>query len=159
MDRSWAPRRSNNYSWLAKLTYRPASTMKISYAYNQSVVIDQNTQAIQATLEHVEPNPGYQYLFQYIPDSANTFTQVNIQHSFSWTQTLSKQMFYEVRLSRYTAHVRGDANGKPFDAYLEPQDIVTYPIRYYNSATTRSGSFPETGSTISAPRPRGAIIS
>ena len=128
----WAPRRSNNYSLLAKLTYKPVITSKISYAYNESVVIDQNTQAIQTTLEHDEPNPGYQYLFQYIPDSANTFTQVNTQHAASWTQTLSTQTFFEVRLSRYSAHVRGDANGKRFDAYLEPQDIVTYPVRYYN---------------------------
>ncbi len=128
----WAPRRGNNYSWLGKLTYKPTPTAKIAYAYNESVVIDQNTQAIQTTLEHDEPNPGYQYLFQYIPDSANTFTQINTQHSLTWTQTLSKQTFFEVRLSRYQAHVRGDANGKGFDSYLEPQDIVTYPIRYYN---------------------------
>ncbi len=141
----WAPRRSNNYSWLAKLTYRPTSTSKISYSYNESVVIDQNTQAIQTTLEHDEPNPGYQYLFQYIPDSANTFTQVNTQSSLSWTQTLSKQTFFEVRLSRYSAHVRGDANGKSFDAYLEPQDIVTYPVRYFNQGQDTVGVVPGDG--------------
>ncbi|RPH33325.1 hypothetical protein EHM92_08290, partial [bacterium] len=81
----WAPRRSNNYSLLGKLTYKPTNTAKISYSYNESVVIDQNTQAIQATLQHDEPNPGYQYFFQYIPDSANTFTQTNIQNAVSWT--------------------------------------------------------------------------
>ena len=84
---SWAPKRSNNYSWLTKLTWKPNSTMKLSYAFNQSVVIDQNTQAIQATLEHVEPNPGYQYLFQFIPDSAETFTQINMQHSAAIPRT------------------------------------------------------------------------
>jgi outer membrane receptor protein involved in Fe transport len=125
-----SPRRSNNYSALAKWTYRPTGTIKISYTYNESLVIDQNTQTVQATLEHVEPNPGYQYLFQYIPDSAATYTQDNIQHSLSWTHTLSSQMFYDVRLSRYTAHVRGDANGRDFRSYRSPQDIVTYPIRY-----------------------------
>lgn len=140
-----APKRSNNYSWLTKLTWKPASTMKLSYAYNQSVVIDQNTQAIQATQEYVEPNPGYQYLFQYIPDSAQTFTQVNIQHSLSWTHTLDKQTFYEVKLSRYTAHVRGDANGKPFSEYLEPQDIVTYPVQYYNLGRDTVGVVPGDG--------------
>ena len=97
-----SPRRSNNYSWLGKLSYRPSPTMKLSYAYTQSEVIDQNTQAIQVTLERVEPNPGYQYLFQYIPDSANTFTQQNIQHLISWTHTLSEKVFYEFRLSRYS---------------------------------------------------------
>lgn len=142
---AWAPRRSNNYSWLTKLTWKPDATVKLSYAYNQSVVIDQNTQAIQATLEYVEPNPGYQFLFQLIPDSAQTFTQVNIQHSLSLTHTLSKQMFYELRLSRFSAHIRGDANGKPFSDYLEPQDIVTLPITYYNLGRDTVGVVPGDG--------------
>ncbi|MEK7251127.1 MAG: TonB-dependent receptor, partial [Bacteroidota bacterium] len=109
------------------------------------VVINQNTQTIQATLDRVEPNPGYQYLFQYIPDSANTFTQRNLQHSLAWTHTLNKEMFYEVKLSKYTAHIRGDANGKDFTAYIEPQDIVTYPIRYYNQNTDTVGVIPGDG--------------
>jgi len=140
-----SPRRSNNFSWLGKLTYKPAATVKLSYTYTQSEVIDQNTQAIQVTLERVEPNPGYQYLFQYIPDSANTFTQQNIQHLFAWTHTLSEKLFYELRVSRYSAHVRGDANGKNFDQYIEPQDIVTYPIRYYNETTDTIGVVPGDG--------------
>ena len=141
----FGPRRSNNYSIFGKLTYRPTATFKLSYSYNQSVVIDQNTQTVQATLERVEPNPGYQYLFQYIPDSANTFTQLNRQHSLSLTHTLSNSTFYEVRLSRYTAHVRGDANGRNFDQYIEPADLVTYPIRYYNAATDTVGVIPGDG--------------
>lgn len=141
----YAPRRSNNYSMLGKLTYKPAGTMKLSYTFNQSVVIDQNTQAIQSTLERIEPNPGYQFLFQYIPDSANTFTQRNLQHAISWTHTLSKQTFYEVKLSHYIAHVRGDANGKSFDQYTEPQDIITYPVRYYNIKSDTVGVVPGDG--------------
>ena len=142
---SMAPRRSNNWAWMGKLTYKPESTTKITYMYNQSVVIDQNTQTIEATLEHVEPNPGYQYLFQYIPDSANTFTQVNINHTITWVQTLSKQTFFELRLSKYTAHVRGDANGKPFSEYIQPVDIVTYPIRYFNVGRDTVGVVPGDG--------------
>ncbi|MCK7521574.1 MAG: hypothetical protein MZV64_29780 [Ignavibacteriales bacterium] len=53
----YAPCRSNNYSMLAKLTYRPSGVTKLSYSFNQSIVIDQNTQAIQSTRERVEPNP------------------------------------------------------------------------------------------------------
>jgi outer membrane receptor protein involved in Fe transport len=142
---SWAPRRSNIYSVLGKLTYRPDPSVKFSYTYNQSNVVDQNTQTVQATLERVEPNPGYQYLFQYIPDSANTFTQRNNLHSFGLTHTLSKQVFYEARLSRYTAHVRGDANGRGFDQYIEPADIVTYPVQYYNQETDTVGVVPGDG--------------
>lgn len=141
----FSPRRNNDYSMLAKLTYKPVGTVKVSYTFNQSVVINQNTQTIQATLDRVEPNPGYQYLFQFIPDSANTFTQRNIQHAFSWTQTLSKETFYEIKLSHYTAHIRGDANGKDFSQYIEPQDITTYPIRYYNQQTDTVGVIPGDG--------------
>ncbi|MEO8167457.1 MAG: TonB-dependent receptor, partial [bacterium] len=136
---------NNDYSWLAKLTYKPSGNTKLSYAYNQSISINQNTQTVKATLDRVEPNPGYQYLFQFIPDSANTFTQRNIQHSLSWTHTLNKEMFYEVKLSRFTAHVRGDANGKDFSAYIAPQDIVTFPIRYYNQHTDTVGVIPGDG--------------
>lgn len=142
---SFSPRRNNDYSMLAKFTYKPTGTVKLSYTFNQSVVINQNTQTIQATLDRVEPNPGYQYLFQFIPDSANTFTQRNIQHAISWTHTLSKEMFYDVRISRYTAHIRGDANGKDFSQYIEPQDIVTFPIRYYNQNTDTVGVIPGDG--------------
>jgi outer membrane receptor protein involved in Fe transport len=109
------------------------------------VVIDQNTQTVQTTLERVEPNPGYQYTFQYIPNSANTFTQLNIANTLALTHTLSTQTFYEVRLSRYQAHVRGDANGLSFDQYVEPADIVTYPIRYYNQHTDTVGVIPGDG--------------
>lgn len=142
---SWSPKRNNDYSWLAKWTYKPSGTIKLSYSYNQSVSINQNTQTIQATLDRVEPNPGYQYLFQFIPDSANTFTQKNIQHSLSWTHTLSKEMFYEVKLSKFTARIRGDANGKDFSKYIEPQDIITFPLRYYNLGTDTVGVIPGDG--------------
>ncbi len=140
-----APRRSNNWSLFSKLTWRPISTMKLSYSYSSSITIDQNTQTVQATLERVEPNPGYQYEFQNIPDSANTFSQRNIQHSVSLTHTLSPKTFYEVRLSRYTAHVRGDANGKYFDQYHEPKDIITLPIEYYNITHDTIGVIPGDG--------------
>jgi len=140
-----APRRANNWSWMTKLTWRPNSTIKISYNYSSSIVIDQNAQTIQATLEHVEPNPGYQYLFLKIPDSSNTFTQRNIQHSIIFTQTLSPKTFYELKLSRYTAHVRGDANGKFYNLYEEPKDIVTLPISYYNLYRDTIGVIPGDG--------------
>jgi outer membrane receptor protein involved in Fe transport len=141
----YAPRRSNSYSGFLKLTYKPSGVTKFAYSFSQSTVIDQNTQTVQVTLQYVEPNPGYQYLFQYIPDSANTFTQRNTQNLFSWTHTLSTKTFYEIRLGIYTAHVRGDANGKSFDQYIEPQDIVTYPIRYYNVGQDTVGVIPGDG--------------
>lgn len=144
-DPQWSPRRSNNWSWLSKLTWRPSTTLKLSYAYSQSMTIDQNSQTVQATLERVEPNPGYQFEFQNIPDSSNTFTQRNVQHSFALTHTLSPKSFYEVKVSRYTARVRGDANGKYFDEYNEPRDIVTFPLEYYNIDRDTIGVIPGDG--------------
>jgi hypothetical protein len=151
----FSPRRGNSWSWLTKLTWKPTSVTKLSYAYSNSITIDQNTKAVQATLEFVEPTPGYQYIFQKIPDSANTFSQRYIQHSLSWTQTLSTKAFYELKLSRYTAHVRGDVNGQPFVTtdsagnyvylYREPKDIITYPIGYYNKDRDTIGVIPGDG--------------
>ncbi len=135
----FASKRANQWSWIGKASWKPISTMKLTYSYNQSVVIDQNSQQIQQTLTNQEPNPGYQYEFQNIPDSANTFTSVNIQHGLYFTHTLSNHAFYEVKLSRYTAHLRADANGKNFDQYLEAKDIVTFPIQYYNLGSDTIG--------------------
>ncbi|MBI5020212.1 MAG: TonB-dependent receptor [Ignavibacteriales bacterium] len=140
-----SPRRSNNWSWLTKLTWKPTSTLKLSYGYSSSIAIDQNSQTVQATLERVEPNPGYQFDFQNIPDSSNTFAQRNIQHSLSFTHTLSSKTFYELKFSRYTAHVRGDANGKSYEYYTEPKDIITLPIEYYNLNRDTIGVIPGDG--------------
>lgn len=140
-----APRRANSWSWLTKLTWRPSSIDKLSYGYSSSIVIDQNSQTVQATLEHVEPNPGYQFEFQNLSDSANTFTQRNIQHSLSYTHTLSAKAFYELKYSLYTAHVRGDANGKSYQYYNEPKDIITFPIQYYNLNSDTIGVVPGDG--------------
>jgi len=128
-----SPRRANSWSWLTKLTWKPSAVTKLSYTYSSSINIDQNTQAVQATLEYVVPSPGYQYTFQRIPDSAVSYTQRYIQHAVSWTQTLSPKAFYEIKLSRYTAHIRGDVNGMNYSQYSEPKDIITFPIQYYNA--------------------------
>ncbi len=128
----FSPRRSNNWSGIGKITWKPSSVIKLSYTLSGSLVIDQNTQTIQQTLDYVQPNPGYQYAFQNIPDSALTFTQINIQHSLSFTHTLSPKTFYELKFSLYTARVRGDANGLNYNQYTSPKDIVTFPISYYN---------------------------
>jgi outer membrane receptor protein involved in Fe transport len=137
----YAPRRSNSYSALGKITWKPQATIKLGYTFSQSIQIDQNSQTVSATLDRVEPNPGYQFSFQKIPDSANTYTQLNQQHSLSLTHTLSPKTFYEVKLSFYSAHVRGDANGKLWENYLEPKDIVTYPVEYFYPNQNRDTIF------------------
>ncbi|MBI4546723.1 MAG: TonB-dependent receptor [Ignavibacteriae bacterium] len=140
-----APRRSNSWSWLTKFTWKPITTIKTSYTYSSSITIDQNSQSVQATLEYVEPNPGFQFEFLRLPDSSNVYTQRSIQHSFSLTHTLSSKTFYELKFSHYTAHVRGDANGNYFNQYNEPKDIITLPIEYYNKTTDTIGIIPGDG--------------
>lgn len=132
----FAPRRENRLSWLGKFTYRPTPTEKIQYSASQSITINQDTKTIQATLERADPNPGFQFRFLNIPDSAATFTSVNTFNTLSFTNTVSTQTFYELQVSFYNAHVRGDNNGVDkngdgvvnWNDYAEPQDIVTFPI-------------------------------
>jgi len=141
----YALRLANSFSVSSKLTWKPSPTFKLAYAFNQSVSIDQNSATIKTSLEREEPTPGYQYEYQNILDSANTFTQINIQHTLSLTQTLSSKTFFDLRISRYTAHVRGDANGKGYQLYNEPRDIVTLPIEYFYPDTNRIGVIPGDG--------------
>ena len=63
---TFAPKASNTWYWMGKLTYKISPTKKLSYSYNQSLNINQNSQSLQSNLEYVEPSPGYQYPFQNI---------------------------------------------------------------------------------------------
>ncbi|MCX7984718.1 MAG: TonB-dependent receptor [Bacteroidetes bacterium] len=131
IKQSWlAPRRSNNWSLFGKVTWKITPTIKVSYAGTYAIIVNQNTQSIRTTLEYQEPQPGYQYLYQQIPDSANTFAQINMQQAVSLTHTISPKTFYEVRFSRFIAHLRADANGRGWEYYQEPKDVVTHPIVY-----------------------------
>ncbi|MFI5252127.1 MAG: TonB-dependent receptor domain-containing protein [Bacteroidota bacterium] len=143
---SWlTPRRDNNWSALGKLTYKPSPITKISYSYSASIGINQDTKSFQTTLEHVDPVPGFQYEFMKIPDSANTITDFNTQQSLGLVQTLSKQAFFELKFSRYSAHLRGDANGKSYQDYNAPRDIITLPVQYYNINRDTIGVIPGDG--------------
>jgi outer membrane receptor protein involved in Fe transport len=96
-------------------------------------------------LEYVEPSPGYQYEFQYILDNANTFTHNNKYHTFTITHTLSSKTFYELKLSNYFTNLRADANGKSWKEYVEPKDITSFPIEYFNLNRDTIGVIPGDG--------------
>jgi outer membrane receptor protein involved in Fe transport len=130
----FAPRQTNNWLGLAKLTWRIDPTHKLTLSGNQSVSINQNSKSLQTTLEFVEPGPGYPYTFQENLDNSNTFTHINKQLSLTWTHTLNAQSFYDIKISRFFSHLRSDVNGKHWTEYEEPQDIVTRPISYFHSA-------------------------
>lgn len=141
----FAPREINDWFWLGKLTYKPSATLKISYSFNQSVSINQNTGALQTNLEYVEPSPGYQYTFQKILSQANVFTSDNKYQSIDITHTLSAKTYYELNFSYLFTHVRADANGKPWYQYVQPQDIPNFPVQYYNLGHDTIGVIPGDG--------------
>ena len=144
-DTRFAPKAENNWFWLAKITYKYSPTLKFSYSFNQSVNINQNSQSLQSNLEYVEPSPGYQYNYQYILDEANTFTHNNKYHSVGVTHTLSSKTFYELKINNFYTHLRADANGRNWQNYNEPKDIVTFPIEYYNINSDTIGVIPGDG--------------
>jgi len=141
----FAPRGENSWFWMGKLTYKYSPTIKFNYSVNQSVNINQNSQSLQSNLEYIEPSPGYQYEFQYILDSANTFTHNNIYNSFGITHTLNPKTFYELKINNYYTNLRADGNGKMWYEYNEPKDITNFPIEYYNPNRDTIGVIPGDG--------------
>ncbi len=141
----YAPRQDNNWYWLGKATYRMNETMKLAYSYNQSVSINQNSSTLQTNLEYQEPSPGYQYEFQYILDSALTYTQNSNFNTVNWSQTTSPSTFYEVKLNKFYTQLRVDANGKNWDQYSEPLDVTRPPFQYYYIDSTHTGLIPGDG--------------
>ncbi|MFZ1289867.1 MAG: TonB-dependent receptor, partial [Melioribacteraceae bacterium] len=93
----------------------------------------------------VEPSPGYQYEFQYNLDNANVFTHNNTYNSVTWTHTLNSSTFYTLKLNKFFSNLRADANGRNWSEYIEPKDIVTFPIEYYNLETDTIGVIPGDG--------------
>ncbi len=142
---TFAPRAENSWFWLGKLTYKYSPTFKIQYSFNQSVSINQNSQSLQQNLEYVEPSPGYQYTFQNILDSANTYTHNNVYQAISITHTLSPKTFYELKFNYYFTHLRADANGKYYKNYNQPKDITNFPVIYYNTDRDTLGVIPGDG--------------
>jgi outer membrane receptor protein involved in Fe transport len=132
----FTPRENNNWYWLGKVTWKLKENMKLTYSYNQSVAINQNSQSLQTNLEYVEPDPGYQYTFQDNLDNANTYTHLNIFHSLGWEHAVGSKTLYEIKLSKYFTELRADANGLFWNLYTEPLDIVKPPFFYYPTGDT-----------------------
>ncbi len=141
----FAPRLANNWYGLGKVTYKPSQTFKISYSYNQSVSINQNTQSLQTNLEYVEPTPGYQYNFQNILGSANVYTHKSIMNAVDITQTLSTKTYYDLKFAHFFTQLRADANGLYWTQYQQPIDVVTLPPTYYSTGSDTLGIIPGDG--------------
>ena len=128
---SLAPRQNNNWSGLFKLTWKMNPTQELIFSYNRSITINQNTQALQTTLEYVEPGPGFPYDYSMNLDIFNTYTHDNEKLSFLWRHTLNNTTFYALQLSQYWAHLRSDWNGEHWTVYGKPIDVARLPVQYY----------------------------
>lgn len=132
---SLAPRQNNNWSGLLKLTWKIDQTHRLTFSYNRSLAINQNTQSLQTNLEYVEPGPGFPYKYSKNLDLFNVYTHDNEQVALSWSHTLSKRTFYEIRLSQYWAHLRSDWMGHPWWEYTMAVDVPRLPVEYYSPGT------------------------
>ena len=141
----YAPRQNNNWSAMLKYTWTITPKHKLQYTYNASVSINQNTQSLQSNLEFVPPGPGYPYRFQNNLNNFNTFTHLNRQTGLGWTHTLGSRTFYEVKLSNFFTNLRSDVGGKLWNEFIEPKDIVTFPIEYIDTDTNKILVFPGDG--------------
>lgn len=138
-ETSFAPRQNNNWSALAKLTWKMTPTNTLTYSYNRSLSINQNTQLLQTNLEFVEPNPGFPYDFSRNLENFNTYTHNNEQNALTWLKTVNKTTFFEITLSRFFTHLRSDWEGRNWNEYLPPVDVSRLPVDYFypDSQTVR----------------------
>jgi len=133
----YAPRQNNNWSAMLKYTWTITPKHKLQYSYNASASINQNSQSLQTNLEFVPPGPGYPYRFQNNLNNYNTFTHLNRQTGLGWTHTLGSRTFYELKLSNFFTNLRSDVDGKLWNEFIEPKDIVTFPVEYQNTDTNK----------------------
>lgn len=129
---SFSPRQNNNWNLLSKWTWKLNDTQKLIYTYNRSLTINQNTQSLQTNLEYVEPGPGFPYEYSKNLDLFNVYTHDNEQSSLTWSHTINKRTFYELRLSRFFAHLRADWMGSKWADYTMAIDVPRIPVEYYS---------------------------
>jgi len=125
----WAPRESNEYSTLFKVTHRFSPSIKVVGTTKGSLNIDQGYSSND--FENPDPDFGsYPYQYQNILENYNTRTRVSNQQTLSLTHNTSPRFFYEVKLSRFFTELRNSVADKDYNDYHdEAIDII--PINYY----------------------------
>ena len=136
-DAEWlAPRLSNRWAGLGKLTFVPRQGTKLVGSFQRSLAINQNTRMLQVTGNDAVVRPGYQYAFALQPDAANTYTQDANLSYLKLTQVLNDRSFVDVQLSRLFTRLRSDANGRDWrpdnvDSELDPESLVDFPVTIF----------------------------
>jgi len=109
----YCPREENDWSGLAKLTWKIDPTHKLSAGYSRSLKINQG---------YFSEYGGFPYSYSQILDQFNTYTQEAITTNLSWTHTISQTTFYETVLSRFFTSLHYDVAGKHWSEYLMTDD-------------------------------------
>ncbi|MFH0883600.1 MAG: TonB-dependent receptor [bacterium] len=135
----WDPfalREENNYSIMAKYTYKPIPTFKISYNFGRSLQINQGY--FDAVVEDKKyfPLEYMDILSQY-----NTISREGIQHGLNITHTLSRKTFYELTLGNFYNRVTSAPLGKYYTDYTQPVDNlpVFYDVGNLGEILTKTG--------------------
>lgn len=110
-------REENNASALAKLTWRPKLTRKLTASLGRSVQISQGY-----FTSLIEDRRFYPYEYQDNLDNYNTFTQESQQASINWKETLSERSYFELNYGMFYINLHSDA-GKHWEDYDRPLDI------------------------------------
>ncbi len=111
----FAPREENDWSGLAKLTWKIDPTHKLTATYSRSLKINQG---------YFSEYGGFPYRYSQHLDNFNTYTQEAIQTNLTWTHTLSPTTFYETVLSRFFTNLHYDVAGKHWSDYVMIDDQV-----------------------------------
>ncbi|MCK4597592.1 TonB-dependent receptor [bacterium] len=109
----FCPREENDWSGLAKLTWKIKPTHKLSASYNRSLKINQG---------YFSEYGGFPYRYSKHLDNFNTYTQEAIGLSVNWSHTTSPTTFYELILSRFFSHLHYDVAGKHWSQYIMTDD-------------------------------------
>lgn len=133
----WSPFEDNRWSGFMKLDYDMGTMKKLTFSYLKSLNVNQDLNMLRVTGNDISYLPGYQFSFHLDPDNAATFTHESNLQTLKWSQTTGNLFSYQLILSRFFVHLRGDANGRPWrptvvNTEFQPLSIHEYPVVYFN---------------------------
>jgi len=120
------PAEENTWRGLYKWTWKPDGRNKIDMSYSKRMAFDQgfnrrplNDLAGQAL--------SYPWAFEGRFQNSGTVTEDVNTFALTFTNTLSKSGVQSLQLSRYFTAQEYAVNGKPWDEYVQPDDLALPP--------------------------------
>ncbi len=119
---SFAPRSDNQYSMLAKLTWKISPLVKLSLSHSAAANINQDRSILETRIRTIDYSYGYAFDYSGILDSYNTFTQKSNQQIASLDYRISLTRQLRIIASRFFTTLRSDVHGKNWTDYQQPAD-------------------------------------